>query len=74
MSLDVWSLEESFLNNLPIFSKGAFDSTVHLSEEATNASVAVPWAIVYATGSGCVLGWGKYYAVSRCVVILTKFS
>lgn len=38
---------------------GGFDAPVHISEEATNASTAVPWAIVTATMSGSVLGWGK---------------
>lgn len=37
---------------------GSFDSSVHISEEASNAAVAVPWAIVYAIGIAGVLGWG----------------
>ena len=38
---------------------GAFDSSLHISEEATNASIAVPWATVGACAIGSVLGWGK---------------
>ena len=40
-------------------SPGSFDSSVHISEEASNAAVAVPWAIVYAIGIAGVLGWGQ---------------
>ena len=39
---------------------GSFDSSVHISEEASNAAVAVPWAIVYAIGIAGILGWGQY--------------
>ncbi|KAH9946459.1 amino acid permease-domain-containing protein [Amylocystis lapponica] len=35
-----------------------FDSSLHISEEASNASVAVPWALIGATVVGSVLGWG----------------
>ena len=45
---------------LLIVSAGSFDSSVHISEEASNASVAVPWAIVYAIGIAGLLGWGKW--------------
>ena len=37
---------------------GSFDSSVHISEEASNAATAVPWAIVCAIGIAGVLGWG----------------
>lgn len=39
---------------------GSFDSSVHISEEASNAAVAVPWAIVSAIGIAGALGWGIY--------------
>lgn len=38
---------------------GSFDSSVHISEEASNAATAVPWAIVNAIGIAGVLGWGE---------------
>ncbi|KAI0319540.1 amino acid/polyamine transporter I [Amylostereum chailletii] len=41
----------------PLWAIGAFDASVHISEEATNASVAVPWALLSATGIASVLGW-----------------
>ena len=37
---------------------GSFDGPVHLSEEATNAAIAVPWAIVGSIGVSAVLGLG----------------
>lgn len=30
--------------------QGGYDSSVHMSEEASNAAVAIPWAIVSNTG------------------------
>lgn len=41
----------------PLWVIGGFDSSVHISEEARNANVAVPWAVVCSTFLGCVLGW-----------------
>lgn len=40
---------------------GSFDSSVHISEEASNAATAVPWAIVNAIAIAGVLGLGKHY-------------
>lgn len=39
---------------------GSFDSSVHISEEASNAAVAVPWGIVGAIAIAGVLGTGKF--------------
>jgi amino acid transporter len=36
---------------------GSFDCAVSISEEASNASVAVPWAIVGAVGIAGVTGF-----------------
>ena len=47
----------------PLWAIGAFDSTVHISEEATNANVAIPFAIILATTSSVVLGWGNLSSV-----------
>jgi len=44
---------------------GSFDSSVHISEEASNAAVAVPWAIVSAIGIAGVLGWGIQFTLYR---------
>ncbi|KIK52793.1 hypothetical protein GYMLUDRAFT_207812 [Collybiopsis luxurians FD-317 M1] len=41
----------------PLWSIGGFDSSVHISEEAQNAKIAVPFAIMTSTGFGCLLGF-----------------
>ncbi|THV04571.1 amino acid transporter [Dendrothele bispora CBS 962.96] len=41
----------------PAWTVGGFDTSVHISEEAKNATRAVPFAIMCATLSGCILGW-----------------
>ncbi|OBZ67516.1 putative amino-acid permease PB24D3.02c [Grifola frondosa] len=41
----------------PLWVVGGFDSSLHISEEARNANVAVPWATMCATVLGSVLGW-----------------
>jgi len=48
----------------PLWAIGAFDSTLHISEEATNASIAVPWAMVSACSIAAVLGWGVNVALA----------
>jgi amino acid transporter len=40
------------------FNLGSFDSSVHISEEASNAATAVPWAIVNSIAVAGVLGFG----------------
>ncbi|KAF9074068.1 amino acid/polyamine transporter I [Rhodocollybia butyracea] len=42
----------------PLWTVGGFDSCVHISEEARNASFAIPWATVLSTAATCILGWG----------------
>ncbi|KAI0027596.1 amino acid/polyamine transporter I [Vararia minispora EC-137] len=48
----------------PLWAVGAFDASVHISEEATNASVAVPWALMSATSIASVLGWGIVISIA----------
>jgi amino acid transporter len=47
-----------------LFVAGSFDSSVHISEEASNAATAVPWAIVLAIFISGVLGWGVFVILS----------
>ncbi|KAF9561814.1 APC amino acid permease [Agrocybe pediades] len=42
----------------PLWVIGAFDSVVHVSEEATNAAVAIPFAIILSAVSSIIIGWG----------------
>jgi len=44
----------------PLWTISGFDSSLHISEEASNASVVVPWALICATSVAGVLGWGEY--------------
>ena len=46
---------------------GSFDSAVHISEEASNAAIAVPWAIVGAIFVAGVLGWAINVALAFCM-------
>ncbi|PFH48189.1 hypothetical protein AMATHDRAFT_150477 [Amanita thiersii Skay4041] len=55
----------SFLS--PLWTIGAFDATVHISEEARNANVAIPFAIVLAAFSSAVLGWAVNVALAFCM-------
>ncbi|RPD60766.1 APC amino acid permease [Lentinus tigrinus ALCF2SS1-7] len=55
----------SFLS--PLWTICSFDSSVHISEEASNAATAVPWAIVYAIGIAGVLGWAINMALAFCM-------
>lgn len=45
----------------PLWVVGGFDSTVHIGEEARNASTAIPWAVVLSTATTCLLGWGMFH-------------
>ncbi|KIY51817.1 amino acid transporter [Fistulina hepatica ATCC 64428] len=52
---DGFSFILSFL--APLWTICGFDASVHISEEASNAQTAVPWAIVGATFIAGILGW-----------------
>ncbi|PPQ81026.1 hypothetical protein CVT25_014486 [Psilocybe cyanescens] len=57
-----WAFILSFLS--PLWAVGSFDSTVHISEEAKNANVAIPFAIILATTSSVLIGWGLNIALA----------
>ncbi|TDL24693.1 amino acid transporter [Rickenella mellea] len=48
----------------PLWSIGAYDSSVHISEESTNARVAVPFAIISSISLAGVLGWAINMALA----------
>lgn len=59
----LWTICQSILSFnygllIGCFNLGSFDSSVHISEEASNAASAVPWAIVNAVAVGGILGFG----------------
>jgi len=41
----------------PAWSVGGLNSSLHISEEAKNASTAVPFAMISSVSMGCFLGW-----------------
>ncbi|KAF9480661.1 amino acid transporter [Pholiota conissans] len=51
----------------PLWTICSFDSSVHISEEASNAATAVPWAIVSAIGIAGVLGVAINMALAFCM-------
>ncbi|KAL4246862.1 Amino Acid-Polyamine-Organocation Transporter [Abortiporus biennis] len=51
----------------PLWTISGFDSSVHISEEASNAAIAVPWAIVGAIGIAGILGWAINMALVFCM-------
>ncbi|KII84137.1 hypothetical protein PLICRDRAFT_179813 [Plicaturopsis crispa FD-325 SS-3] len=51
----------------PLWTICSFDSSVHISEEASNAATAVPWAIVMAITIAGVLGWAINVSLAFCM-------
>ncbi|QRW03747.1 amino acid permease [Ceratobasidium sp. AG-Ba] len=51
----------------PVWTIGAYDSCVHISEEASNAAIAVPWAIIGAIGISGILGTAMNIAIAFCM-------
>ncbi|EIN04131.1 APC amino acid permease [Punctularia strigosozonata HHB-11173 SS5] len=51
----------------PLFAFAGYDAPIHLSEEVSNAKVAVPWAIVSAVALGSVLGWALNVVIAFCM-------
>ncbi|KAF7974533.1 hypothetical protein HWV62_12002 [Athelia sp. TMB] len=54
----------------PLWAIGAFDSTLHISEEAANANIAVPWAMISACSIAGILGFalqGVNVALAFCM-------
>ena len=51
----------------PLWTIGAFDSAVHMSEEAANAKKAVPYGIILSIGSCWVLGFIIMIVIAACI-------
>lgn len=60
-----WAFMLSWL--CPIWVVGAFDSCVHMSEEAANASRAVPYGIVMSVGLCWVIGSILVIVIAGCM-------
>ncbi|THU93843.1 APC amino acid permease [Dendrothele bispora CBS 962.96] len=68
-NLDGWPNGYAFILSFlaPLWTICSFDSSVHISEEASNAATAVPWAIVNAIGIAGLLGWAINMALAFCM-------
>ncbi|KAG6914602.1 hypothetical protein DXG01_016378 [Tephrocybe rancida] len=53
--------------NAPLWTIGSFDSSVHISEEASNAAIAVPWAITLAIAIAGIVGWAINMSLAFCM-------
>uniref|UniRef100_A0A0W0FUX8 Putative APC amino acid permease n=1 Tax=Moniliophthora roreri TaxID=221103 RepID=A0A0W0FUX8_MONRR len=65
-NLSGWSNGFAFILSLltPAWTAGCFDAPIHMSEEARNAVIAIPWTIILSTGSTLVLGWAINIALA----------
>lgn len=60
-----WAFMLSWMS--PIWTIGAFDSCVHMSEEAANASRAVPYGILMSIGSCWLFGFICCIVIAACM-------
>ncbi|KAI9721235.1 MAG: hypothetical protein M1812_002396 [Candelaria pacifica] len=60
-----WAFMLSWL--CPIWTVGSFDSCVHISEEAANATKAVPYGILMSIGSCWLFGFILNIVISACM-------
>ncbi|KAH7925223.1 amino acid transporter [Leucogyrophana mollusca] len=51
----------------PLWAIGGYDASIHMSEEASNAAVAIPWAIVGSIAVTGVLGWVMNISLVFCM-------
>ncbi|KAG1732875.1 amino acid/polyamine transporter I, partial [Suillus paluster] len=68
-NLDGWPSGLAFILSLlaPLYTIGGYDSSVHMSEEASNATTAIPWAIVGSIAVSAALGWGINVSLAFCM-------
>ncbi|KAH7925225.1 amino acid transporter [Leucogyrophana mollusca] len=68
-NLDGWPSGFAFIMGLlyPMWTIGGYDSSVHMSEEASNAATAVPWAIVSSVSVAGILGWAISISLAFCM-------
>jgi amino acid transporter len=60
-----WAFMLSWLS--PIWTIGAFDSAIHISEEADNATKAVPFGIFFSIGACWLFGWICCIVIAACM-------
>ncbi|KAF4550558.1 GABA-specific permease-like protein [Elsinoe fawcettii] len=63
-----WTFMISWLSPIWTIASGAFDSCVHISEEAANAVKAVPFGILMSIGSCWLFGFILLIVIAACMV------
>ncbi|KAG1849286.1 amino acid/polyamine transporter I [Suillus subalutaceus] len=68
-NLSGWPSGFAFILSLmaPLYTIGGFDASVHMSEEASNAATAIPWAIVSSIVISAFLGLGVNVSLAFCM-------
>ncbi|KAG2354803.1 amino acid transporter [Suillus spraguei] len=68
-NLNGWPSVFAFVLSLlaPLWTIGGYDSSVHISEEASNATSAIPWAIIGSIAVSAALGWGINVSLTFCM-------
>ncbi|KAG2119617.1 amino acid/polyamine transporter I [Suillus discolor] len=64
-----WPSGFAFILSLmaPLYTIGGYDTSVHISEEVSNAAMAIPWAIVGSIAVSAVLGCGVNISLTFCM-------
>ncbi|KAG1875108.1 amino acid/polyamine transporter I [Suillus tomentosus] len=64
-----WPSGFAFILSLmaPLYTIGGYDTSVHMSEEVSNAAMAIPWAIVGSIAVSAVLGCGVNISLAFCM-------
>ncbi|KAG1803597.1 amino acid/polyamine transporter I [Suillus plorans] len=64
-----WPSGFAFILSLmaPLYTIGGYDASVHMSEEASNATMAIPWAIVSSIIVSAFLGLGINISLAFCM-------
>ncbi|KAG0693917.1 amino acid/polyamine transporter I [Suillus ampliporus] len=64
-----WPSGFAFILSLmaPLYTIGGFDASVHMSEEASNAALAIPWGITSSIVFAAVLGWAINVSLAFCM-------
>ncbi|KAG1724012.1 amino acid/polyamine transporter I [Suillus lakei] len=64
-----WPSGFAFILSLmaPLYTIGGYDASVHMSEEASNAATAIPWAIINSIVVSAILGWGINVSLAFCM-------
>ncbi|OJA10262.1 hypothetical protein AZE42_08921 [Rhizopogon vesiculosus] len=71
-NLNGWPSGLAFIFSLtaPLWTIGGYDCSVHMSEEAANADVAIPWAIINSIIVSGIMGWGGWNDANIALILM----